>query len=162
MNLSHVVPTLLVLLVAWRIYRRVPRNIRPQPLRPGRMIAVIVFFSAISLLLLRSTRGELPMAASLGVGLLAGFLLGWRGLRLAQFERTSEGEFCRPNTQLGIALTVLLVARLAYHLLAGSGSPTPALSMQSPLTLGLFGVTAGYYIAYYAGVLRRRRLERTA
>jgi hypothetical protein len=82
-------------------------------------------------------------------------------LQLTRFEFTESGHFYTPNLYLGLGLTSLLAGRIIYRLLVlNSGAPSPGNSqpqfMQSALTLYLFGVTAGYYLAYYGGVLLRR------
>jgi hypothetical protein len=62
---------------------------------------------------------------------------------------------------MGVGLSLLLVARLAYRIITLSGavgqSRMESQLMQSPLTLFIFGLVAGYYIAYFTGVLARHR-----
>jgi hypothetical protein len=98
----------------------------------------------------------------LGVGLALGLPLAWVGFRLTQFESTPEGRFYTPNSTIGILLTILLVVRVAYRLmvlspLSHDATQSPRL-MQSPLSFFVFGLLAGYYMAYYTGVLMRSRL----
>jgi hypothetical protein len=87
-----------------------------------------------------------------------GASLGWMGLRLTRFE-TSLGEtFYTPNATLGVGVTLIFIGRLVYRLtqVVGPHDPaTRAASLQNPLTLAVFGLTAGYYICYYIGVLVR-------
>jgi hypothetical protein len=62
---------------------------------------------------------------------------------------------------LGIALSLLFVARIAYRVVevygvgTRQGMTTPDF-FHSPLTLLVFGFLAGYYMAYAVGLLRFR------
>jgi hypothetical protein len=125
------------------------------------MIFRAVLLSVICIVLLASS--SLPsglLAAS--SGLVIGVALSLVGLRHTSFEVTNEGRFYTPNKWLGLLVTALLLGRLAARLLtlseraaevASGTSPFSGLQ-RSPLTLGLFFLLAGYYISYYAGVLR--------
>ena len=142
-------------LMAWGIYRRVRRNIGRQPLRPRRIMVSIVMLSVISVLIF-SLSLQLPkLVFGMGGGLLLGALLGFVGLRLTKFETTEAGHYYTPNTHIGIALSVLFVGRMAYRFWAirdvtvAPNSPPP---FQSPLTLFIFGLIAGYYLVYYLGL----------
>jgi len=115
-------------------------------------VALVTFFAASFLPSLEAEMG----------GVLVGVALAFLGLRLTRWEMTPEGNFYTPNALLGIGLTLLFVGRLVYRLTVlfadppAIGAGTPPL-FQSPLTLLIFGVTAGYYLAYTAGVLLRGR-----
>jgi hypothetical protein len=144
------------------MYRRVRRNIGPQPLRPGRLWTGITIFSAL-LIVFAVLLGRHPaVLPGLAGGAAAGALLGWIGLRLTRFETNENGHFYTPNTYLGVTLSLLLVGRLVYRFTQFStashvgGAPTPGAAW-SPLTMAVFGLMAGYYVAYYAGVLVRGR-----
>ena len=158
MTSAQLVPALIVPLIAWRVYVRVRRNIGRQPFQPKRTISRIVIFSVLSVLVGLGAFGYLPSLAALGGGLLLGAPLALIGLHLTKFETTPQGKFYTPNTPIGVALSVLFVGRVGYRFFVlmtvpvVNGNPTPAL-FHSPLTLFIFGLTAGYYIAYYAGVL---------
>jgi hypothetical protein len=158
---AKVVPALATLYVAWRVYVRFRRNVGRQALRPGRMIWGIVFFGIISLLIALASFAYQPALLSYGGGLLLGLPFAFAGLHLTKFETTPEGHFYTPNTHIGLALTLLLAGRVVYRivLLFGSSAAnaTSAAFMQSPLTLGIVGLTAGYYIAYNSGVLWHTR-----
>jgi hypothetical protein len=158
MTSAQLVPAIVIPLLAWRIYLRVRRTIGRQPLRPTRLITSVVIFSLLTLGIGLMSYSYLPSLEALGGGLLVGLLLALFGLHLTQFEKTPEGTFYTPNTPIGVAVTVLFVGRMGYRMVVlfiappRGDLPPPAL-FQSPLTLLLFGVTAGYYIAYFAGVL---------
>jgi hypothetical protein len=148
----------IVIFVVWRLYKRVRRSLGRQRLQRVRpWITVTVF----PLLLLLAGLGSLarPLAASslLG-GAAAGIALGVLGLRLTRFEVTPEGLFYTPSAHLGIALSTLLVCRVAYrfatHGLPGTPGAAPATPALTPLTLLLLGTLAGYYCTYAIGLLR--------
>jgi hypothetical protein len=72
--------------------------------------------------------------------------------------------FYTPNAHLGIALSLLLAARVIYRMLQiyssdpGAQLATPDFA-RSPLTLAVFGLLAGYYVAYAVGLIRWRHRE---
>ena len=126
------------------------------------MVIWMVVFSVLTLLIALAGLTHPPTLTALAGGLLLGVPLALLGLRLTKFETTRKGTFYTPNTTIGVALSLLFVGRLAYRFMvlteasAGRDPSLPQL-FQSPLTFLFFGVTAGYYIAYYAGVLKRGR-----
>jgi len=146
--------------IVWAVYRRIRRVIGRQRLRPGRLWFSLILFSALSLFLVLASLVRPALLQGIGGGLLLGGVLGWFGLRLTRYETTSQGHFYTPNAHIGIALSLLLVGRLAYRfwvlddLATAANHPPP---MQSPLTLFLFGLLAGYYIVYYLGLLSHAR-----
>jgi hypothetical protein len=156
-NAAKIVPALATLYVGWRMYVRFRRNVGRQPLQSNRMIGRIIFFGAISVLIALGASSHQPALLSFGGGLLLGLPFAFAGLRLTKFETTAEGHFYTPNTHIGLALTLLVAARFAYRLtmifVASNANAPQAMFLQSPLTLGMIGLIAGYYIAYYAGVL---------
>jgi xanthine/uracil permease len=158
----NIVPLAVVTLIGWRIITRIRRNIGRQPLNPNRMTLRIALYAlltvalaVISLVLV----SRFDVFLGLLGGLLPGAALGLYGLHLTRFENTPEGRFYTPNPYMGAGLSLLLVGRLGYRLFALTGpdaqSRTQPQLMQSPLTMVLFGLLAGYYIAYFAGVLVR-------
>ncbi len=114
-----------------------------------------LFLGVFSLL----TVGRLAVIGGLAGGLALGVPLGLYGLHLTRFETTPEGRFYTPNPYMGVGLSMLLAGRVAYRLLvfssaSGQGTAQPQL-MHSPLTLFIYGLLAGYYMAYFTGVLAR-------
>ncbi|MEP7083496.1 MAG: hypothetical protein ABI854_02075 [Betaproteobacteria bacterium] len=119
---------------------------------------MIFFPLLVSLLLLGAFRHP-ESALGLVCGVLLGCALGWYGLRLTKFEQSPLGLFYTPNVHLGIALSALLVGRLAYrafqvYSLSGSFQVDSSHFVRSPLTLLIFGTLAGYYVVYALGLLR--------
>ncbi|WP_211442505.1 CcdC protein domain-containing protein [Collimonas humicola] len=152
----------IAVLVVWRLYSRVRRMVGRQKMSARRTWIRIVFFSAlVAMLLLGSAVHPMHAVALLG-GAAAGAALGWYGIGLTRFEQTPEGLFYTPSLHLGIALSALFIGRLVYRgamLYSASASNTfPSAEFSgSPLTLLIFGILAGYYVAYAIGLLLWRR-----
>ena len=66
-----------------------------------------------------SSSAHPPLELPLWGGVLLGAALGVLGLRLTRFEATSAGLFYTPSAHLGIALSTLLVCRIAYRFITG-------------------------------------------
>jgi len=153
-------------LIAWRVYARVRRMIGRQRLSRFRAPLTLSVFSCLVLLVALPSLAHPVRLACLLLALACGVALGVYGLRRTTFEVIpKQGFFYTPSTSLGIALTLLFVARIAWRLFEVLAAPTVPRSAsefaQSPLTLSVFGLLAGYYIAYAAGLglWRSRVLE---
>jgi hypothetical protein len=147
-------------LMAWGLYRRVRRNIGQQKLHPGRSIFSIVVFSLVILVLFGVSLQMPKLMLGIGGGLLLGAPLGWLGLRLTKFETTEAGHFYTPNTHIGIVLSALFAGRMLYRFWPRGDNSLAASQpqlFQSPLTLFIFGLMAGYYIVYHIGLLVHAR-----
>ena len=162
-------PILIAALLIWAIVRRLRRTFGRQPVQPARIWLRIGILTIAGGLIAASsvTRGA-EMLAALAAGLACGAALAYIGLRHTRFEVTPEGRFYTPHTYIGLAVTLLFLGRLAYRFLyLGGGAngmfaPDPnaaAAYQRSPLTLGIFGVLIGYYLLFYAGVLRKTRAQ---
>lgn len=152
----------LIPLVAWRLYARLRRMIGRQRLSRIRPWVTLVIFPLLLGLLALAARAHLERLWFLAIGVALGGALGVVGLGKTRFERTPEGLFYTPNAHLGIAISLLLVGRVIYRLVAAfvfGVTPAPAEPNDfaiTPLTLGVVGLLTGYYIAYSAGLLRQR------
>lgn len=164
MNGSGHAPALITVLVAglvlWRMYRRIQRNVGRQPFRPGRAWFLVILYPVLAALLAFAVRSQpLALAALLGA-LAAGAALSIYALKLTRYEVTPEGLYYTPNSHIGIALSLLLAARVVYRFASGSamGAPggDPAQSALTPLTLLSIGPFLGYYAGYFIGLLRWR------
>jgi hypothetical protein len=156
--------TLLILLplVAWRVYARVRRMVGRQRLSRVRPWITLAIFPLLVLLLGLAARSHPEGLWALAAGLGAGAALGRFGLAKTRFDATPGGLFYTPNAHLGVALSLVLVARIVYRLVEiyASGPLTPHGMndfARSPLTLAVFGLLAGYYICYAIGLVRWRR-----
>jgi hypothetical protein len=163
MTSSQVVPVLLVPFIAWRIYSRVHRNIGRQPYRPKRLLTSAIIFGVITLLIGLAAMAAPRALASLVGGLAVAVALSFVALRLTKWENSRAGEFYIPNTNIGLAVIVLFMGRMLYRVVLMTGliqtSTSPASTLQSPLTLFVFGITSGYYFAYSLGLYLRGRHE---
>jgi len=155
--------TLLVLapLLAWRIYVRFRRMVGRQRLSRVRPWITLIILPTIVLLLAFATQGHFERLLWLAGGSLVGSLLGIYGLRHTRFESTPQGLFYTSHAHLGIALSLLFFGRVLYRLvqlyaLDTSASHAGPEFAQSSLTLAIFGLLAGYYIAYAIGLVRWR------
>ena len=160
MSSRTIIPILLVCFIAWSMYRRVRRNIGRQNLHPRRAITSIVILSVVSVLIISTSLQNTNLLLGFGGGLLPGVLLGFIGLHLTRFETTDEGHFYTPNTHIGVALSLLLIGRMAYRfwvLRDISTTPNPPPPMQSPLTSFIIGLTVGYYLVYQTGLFIHSR-----
>lgn len=163
MQASTLVVVALVPLIAWRFYSRVRRLIGRQKSRAWRHWAALVLFPTLLAMLAFGAAADRVAIGALIAGIAVGVGLGLLGLRLTRFERTAEGFFYTPNAHIGIAISVVFAARIAWRLIEvqvhAGALPTGQDFARSPLTLLVFGVLAAYYTAYAAGVLRWRLSE---
>jgi len=170
-------------LIAWRMHVRIRRMIGRQKFSKVRPWLTVTLFPLLLVAMLPASLGRPADLEALLGGAVAGIALGVFGLRLTKFEKTAEGGFYTPNAHLGVALSVLLICRVGYRVVAGTlygasagavasasaatsasaamagGSTGAAAAMPgtlalSPLTLLLFGTLAGYYVTYAVGLLR--------
>lgn len=167
---SRIWPYAIAGLAVLLIYRRFRRSFGRQPIRPVRMwirIALLVLLSC-SLLPSALKSGQF-LLAELG-GAIAGAALGIWGARHTRYA-TYEGRLHYvPHTYTGIAVTLLFIGRLVYRLVewysqnrapggvaSAAQGITQAPMMRSPLTVCLIFVVVGYYVCYYAKVLRKSK-----
>lgn len=151
----------LIPILAWRAYARFRRMVGRQRLSRVRPWITLVLFPALVLLLATASWGDAQRLLWLPIGVAAGAALGVFGLRHTRFEPTPRGLYYTPNAHLGIALSLLFAVRILYRLvevyLIHPGAPGAAPDfVRSPLTLAVFGLLAGYYIAYAIGLVRWR------
>ena len=150
-----------VLLVAWRLYSRMKKLIGRQKSRAGRHWTTLVVFPSVLAIFAISAIAHPDAEAALALGIAAGIGLAVWGLRKTRFETTPAGYYYTPNAHIGIALTLLLVARIGYRLYEVSIMTAQSQAQMqdfghNPLTLAVFGTLAGYYTAYAVGILRWR------
>ena len=162
---ANVLPFLIMIpLIAWRMYSRIKRNIGRQTLSKRRpYVTMVVFPLLIVLLSIGAYSHHRPaLFAALAGGIIGGIVLGFYGNKHTKFEATPEGLFYTPNAHIGIALSVLFIGRVVYRMsVLYSMNPyapqSPDDFAASPLTLGIFGLLAGYYVTYAIGLVRWRR-----
>jgi hypothetical protein len=155
--------TLIVLipLLVWRVRARFKRMVGRQRLSRVRPWITLILFPLLVVFLCVAAWRHPERLGLLAAGLVAGAALAVYGLRKTTFEPTPQGLYYTPNAHLGIALSLLFVARIAWRfvevLALEPGVPHGMDDFaRSPLTLGVFGLLAGYYIAYAIGLVRWR------
>jgi hypothetical protein len=160
-NSSTLVTVLILALVAWRLYARSRRLIGRQRLSKWRPWVTVTLFPLALVILGVVSRHQPPALWALGGGAIAGIGLGLLGLKLTKFEITPTGPSYTPSAHLGIALSTLLVLRIAYRFIQASPlvntDTPPATYSSSPLTLLIFGALALYYVTYAVGLIRWSR-----
>lgn len=162
-------------LIVWRVIARFRRMIGRQKLSKYRAPITLLIFGLLVAAVGMASRAHPDRLAWLAVALACGLALAIFGLRHTRFETVpGVGLFYTPNAHLGIALSLLFVGRIAYRLyevfvLHPDALRSAAEFARSPLTLGVFGLLAGYYIGYAiglarwrAGVFRARRARESA
>jgi hypothetical protein len=163
MDQKLIFPIMMGAFILFAIYRRVRRNIGRQPVQPMRMRSRMILLSVIGALITLGATRDMNLLGAMLAGIAGGAALGWFGLQHTKFEKTEQGDFYTPHTWIGLAVSLLLLGRIAYRFIviypslnaAAQADQNPFAAFQrSPLTLAIFGVLIGYYVFYYAGVLR--------
>ncbi|MFZ6731394.1 hypothetical protein ACO0LG_05705 [Undibacterium sp. Ji42W] len=148
--------------IVWRVISRIRRMVGRQKYSGVRaMMTVGIFPVLIALVALGAMKHEGNLLFMLA-GLIVGSGLGMYGLRLTKFDNSPAGKFYTPNAHLGIALSLLMISRIAWRMgsiyfTTQSFAAPPGDFSSSPLTLFLFGMLAAYYISYAVGLLRWSR-----
>jgi hypothetical protein len=159
----RILPWILAALAVLMIYRRLRRSFGKQLLRPTRMMlrAVLLIAVAASLVPI-ALRSQAHLLAELA-GTALGLSLALWGARHTRFLTDRGQTYYVPHTHTGIAVSLLVLARIVYRFVEiyADGGPAGAATMvQSPLTVGLLFVLIAYYVYYYGAVLwRSRHLE---
>ena len=157
---TTVLPFLIALpLIGWRLYSRVRRSVGRQTFSKVRPWITLTVFPLLIIFIGFSTRANPLSLVWLAAGACAGAALGVYGLSKTVFEGTPQGMFYTPSAHIGIALSVVFSGRVVYRLFqAYSADPnlqaSPNDFARSPLTLAIFGLLAGYYVAYAIGLVR--------
>ena len=154
-----------VALMLFAAYRRVRRAIGRQRLQPTRMKVRVGILCLVSAAFILVPRGDLLILATAAVGAVLGVALAVYALKHTQVEATAEGTFYTGHPYIGLGIALLFVGRLIYRFVLMSsaggmmapsarGASPFAGMVGNPVTTGVFFVVAGYYIAYYTGLLR--------
>jgi cytochrome b561 len=151
-------------LIAWRVYKRVQRLTTRQPSKVWRHWTAAILFPVLVILLGLGAASHPLALVAMAAGLAGGAGLGVLSLRKTVFENVGGEFFYTPHARIGIFVSLLFVGRLLYRgfemlTMAPGAMQSPDFG-RSPLTLLVFGVMAGYYIAYATGLLRWRARSR--
>ena len=161
----------MIAVIGFAIYRRIRRNIGRQRYQPNRMRVRMAIFGVIGAIALLFSFRNIDVGGAMLAGLVGGAALGLFGVRHTKFETSPQGQFYTPHTYIGLFVTLLLLGRLAYRFVivmpamqaAAQADANPYASFQrSPLTMAIFGIVIGYYIAYYTAVIREMSKEAAA
>lgn len=166
-DFSQIGPFLLAALLVFAIYRRLRRSFGRQVLSPPRMILRMVLLAAITVLLLPLALRSTPFLSAELAGAALGIAMGVWGAERTRFQMYGERLHYVPHTYTGIAVSLLFLGRLAFRIAQVYWNPqplpaahaaaapafAPASMLQSPLTVGIFFVLAGYYVVFYSMVL---------
>ncbi len=161
LNPSTITLIILVPLILWRVYARIRRMVGRQRLSKVRPWITLIVFPPIVAMLALAALHRPERLIVLVVGLAIGAGLAVYGLKRTKFEVAPQGMFYTPNAHLGIALSLLFVARILYRFVEIYAlNPTAPRDMRefgsSALTLAVFGLLAGYYIGYAVGLIHWR------
>ena len=148
--------------MVWRIDARLRKMFGRQRLSRYRAPITLVVYSLLSLLVGHAALAHPGRLACLIGALLAGAALSLLGIRHTQFEkRPGQGPVYTPHAHLGVAVSGLFLARLAWRV-AEVYWLTPAVArgtaefMGSATTVGAFGLLAGYSLGYAVALARWR------
>ena len=162
MTSSQLIPVLIVSLIVWRSYQRIRRSIGRQKFNEKRAWISVVIISSVFALIAFGTERNGSSIWSLAAGLGGGVALAGSSYRFTRFEHNADGGFYFPNSYFGVAVSLILIGRLAYRWMAiahAGGSPASQFG-QSPLTLALFGLTFGYYLGFAVFLIYEFRWNR--
>ena len=147
------------------LFRRYQKTFGKQVFSFVRMVLRMALLGVICGLYLVATRTALGFVAA-GVGVAVGAGLAVLSLRTTHLEVTPDGRFYTPNVWIGLVVTALFLGRLLARMATFYMNPATMLNagetpldglQRSPLTLGIFCLTAAYYIVYFGGIIRHMR-----
>lgn len=157
---APIVAIALAPLVAWRVYSRIRRLTTRQLSRVWRHRTTLVFFPLLVLALGLGAINQHMALLALAVGLAAGVGLGNIGVSKTTFEQVGDQYYFTPHARIGAVVALLFLGRLAWRAwewYSTDGAIAHQDFARSPLTLGVFGILAGYYMTYAIGLLRWRK-----
>lgn len=158
MTQTHLIMFAAAPLILWRVYKRVQRLTVRQKSRMWRHWFGVTFLPTFLLAMLVVLFAQPAALGALFGGAAAGAVLGVAAWRRMGFERIGSDYFYTPYAPIGMVVAMLLIARLLYRLfemLTLGPQQMPAFG-SSPLTMGILGVVAGYYLVCASGLLRWR------
>ena len=162
--MEHMGSTFLIMvIIAFAVYRRVKRTIGYQKLSRSRLIFRTVAFGLLGCVFLYvGTLHPINFVAD-GVGLVAGLALAYYAIKHIRFEKRADVWYYRTTLWVEITVIVLLLGRIAFKLLSIylynpasfelGASPSLESYTKDPLTVGLFFVLISFYIRYFIYLL---------
>ena len=149
-------PLLLTAAIGFAYVRRIRRSFGRQPYHPKRTHARIALLALVGAFLVFAAM-TLPVA-NVALAIVAGFVvgatLGGFAVRHMRIEVADGARWYTPNPWIGGALSLLLVARLAWRWQQGAFTPGGAVATQqgSPLTLAFAAALVAFYLVNAAGL----------
>lgn len=148
-------------LLAWRVWVRFRRASGRQRLSRYRGPIVLTLYPVLMAAVAYANRGQPVQLLGFALALASGAGLAHYALGQTRFEATPAGLYYTPHGPIGVSLALLFVARLAYrvvevYVLHAAAPHGFAEFASSPLTLGSFGLMAGYSAWYVGGLVRWR------
>jgi len=157
---TPVVAAVVAPLVLWRMYSRIKRLTTRQRSKVWRHRTTLVFFPLLVLMLAALCLQTSPIAlAGLAAGLPLGLVLARMATSRTKFEQIGEDYYFTPHAPIGMLVALLFMGRMGYRAYEyyALGSFAHQEFATSPLTLFIFGILAGYYMTFAAGLLAWRR-----
>lgn len=156
------VPAVATAGIGWLYYRRIRRQFGWQPWQPGRATVRMVLLSLVLVLLIVGAVFAPHVALALVGGAVAGAAIGIGNLLLTRLEPRDGVPGYIPHPWIGAALSLLLIARLAWRFGSGalSGQAPQGLQQASPLTMAFAGALIVYYLVYLGGLAWKLRPSR--
>ena len=151
-------------LIMWRVYKRVQRLTVRQTSRLWRHWSGVIFLPLALLAMIVMLLAKPAVLAALLGAAAAGSVLGFVALRRMTFERLGSAYFYTPYAPIGMLVAMLFIARVLYRLfeMATLGPQVAPAFGSSPLTMGILGFVAGYYLVCASGLLRWRLAAATS
>lgn len=153
-------PYLLIPFVLWRVYARVKRLMTRQRSHAWRhWLSVVLFGMLVAMLGALSALTNQVALAGLAAGVAAGAGLGVAALKRTSYEQVDGALYYTPSAHIGVFVSLLFIGRLLWRMIqvwSQHGAQPPENMANSPLTLLVFGILAGYYVVYSGGLLRWR------
>ena len=145
-------------LIMWRVYKRVQRLTVRQTSRLWRHWFGVIFLPLFMLAMIVMLLAKPAVLATLLGGAAVGSVLGFVALRRMKFESLGSAYFYTPYAPIGMLVAMLFIARVLYRLfeMVTLGPQQAPAFGSSPLTMGILGIVAGYYLVCASGLLRWR------
>jgi uncharacterized membrane protein len=157
---TPVVAAVLIPLVLWRVYSRIKRLTTRQRSKVWRHRTTLVFFPLLVLMLAAlALQTSLIALAGLGIGLPVGLVLARIATSRTKFEQSGGEYYFTPHAPIGMLVALLFLGRMGYRAYEyyALGSFAHHEFVTSPATLFIFGILAGYYMTFAAGLLAWRK-----
>lgn len=164
MQQQQLIIILVVLLVGYRIFRRVQRNFSWVEFKSRRLRFRIGLFAVIGVVFMAESGFSTVSVVSDVIGILLGAVLGVVGASMTAFERRGMELFYKANVWIGSIVTVLFIGRFAYRMYEVMTMPQTKDSYNfaaggSSWSSGLMLIMFAYYVVYYALLITKGKQE---